>query len=159
MAWDANEWLFEQACELARDRETTVTAVDKNGKRESVELYTSGLRYDACGYISYDEYILIIDLLDGGRIIYDGYHHCFCDYIPGERITIDEEQEAPIFAVNLFYMMKERDMNVEELASAVRLSAKMIHRYLDGECLPNYGRLVRICGALRCFVTDLTLKH
>ena len=159
MAWDANEWLFEQACELAIDRESSVLIRDRNGKRETVELYTAGLRYDACAYISYDEYILIIDLLDGGQIIYDGYHHCFREHVPGERIVIDEERESPIFSVNLFRMMRERDVDAEELASAVRLSTKMIHRYLNGECLPNYDRLVRICGALRCFVTDLTLKH
>ena len=159
MRTSSTERLFEQACYLARDREQTTTATDKNGKKKPVELYTAGLYYDTCGYISYDEYVLVIDLLDGSKTVYDGYHNCFCDYIPGTRVVIDEDKEMPVFSSNLVRLMEESGVTDAVLADAARDHIATIHKYMDGKRLPTYERLLRICGALRCFVTDLTLPH
>lgn len=110
-----------------------------------------------CEQIS--DYKLLIVLQDGTRVIFDGYHECFCKCDEDGYAPITADDEGNIFSSNLVSMMKEQELTPVLLAYMLNVNIDKAYEYIEGTRLPTYMMLRRLARKLRCSITDLTNKY
>lgn len=67
---------------------------------------------------------------------------------------MSEIELLELFSKNLKQLMKEENINQNELADEIGVSQTMISRYISGQCMPSFLTVVKMSEALFCSLDD-----
>ena len=67
---------------------------------------------------------------------------------------MDEMMLLEIFSKNLKRLMKEENMNQEELANEIGVDRSMVSRYITGQSIPSFLTVIKMSEVLFCSLDD-----
>ena len=106
------------------------------------------------GYTAIDPYLLVIELDNGDKILYDDFYQRIRD-IPKDPSVITEEEHRKEFGYRLHRMMDIKNITQAELADRTGIQQCQISKYINGKTTPSFYNVDKIAKALRCSVDEL----
>lgn len=116
---------------------------------DNFKLYFPCVAEKAVGYRPSYEGSIIVDLNDGGSVLYDDLAHTI-RVVPRDSNKLSEKECATEFARRLRRLMNLNDITQGELSVRTGVSVAMLSRYMNGKSIPSFWAVDRIAKALGC---------
>ncbi len=97
---------------------------------------------------------LMVTMTDGRKYLYDEMKSS-ARYLPRDSQSLTDEEIKREFTIRFNDMMERRRMTQTELSKLTGIPQPQISKYINGQSLPGFIHLDRICKALQCSADDL----
>lgn len=112
------------------------------------------LSKDVCDWKHTDDYEILIELIDGSRLLYDDIDETVRK-LPNDCNNISESECKKEFGMRLRRLMMLRNITQEELSELTGIQRPAISNYMTGRTSPSFYNADKIVKALGCSMDEL----